>query len=277
MTTTTGVRAPSRPTPPWFGDTMQPHVRTVTERFSLSGRTAVVTGGSRGLGRAMSLGLAAAGASVVVTSRSLSSCQAVVAEIEAAGGQAFAHSCHVGHWPELEPLLDAAQDRFGRLDVLVNNAGSSVLYDSLADVSEDLFDRTVALNLKGPFRLAVLAAERMRAAGGGSIVNISSLAAHRPEARALPYAAAKAGLDAVTAALAHEYAPTVRVNSIRPGSFASDVARHWDAATADYYAGRVALGRVADPDELVGTVLYLASGAASFTTGAILTVDGGPR
>ncbi|MDQ1735120.1 MAG: hypothetical protein QOH56_1371 [Pseudonocardiales bacterium] len=256
---------------------MQPRASAVSDRFSLSGKVVVLTGGSRGLGRAMSLALAEAGASVVVASRTLAACRSVAEEITAAGGQALAHACHVGHWDELQPLLDSAYDRFGRLDVLVNNAGSSVLYDSLATVSEDLFDRTVALNLKGPFRLAVLAAERMRAERGGSIINISSLGAHRPEARALPYAAAKAGLDVVTVALAQEYGPSVRVNSIRPGSFATDVARHWDAVTTERYASRVALGRVAEPDEIVGTTLYLASDASSFTTGAVITVDGGPR
>jgi NAD(P)-dependent dehydrogenase (short-subunit alcohol dehydrogenase family) len=236
----------------------------------------VITGASRGLGRAMALAFAAAGADVVVSSRKLDACAEVVAEIEAAGGRALPVAAHVGHWDELPGLLDAAEERFGRLDVLVNNAGSSPLYDSLPDVSEKLMDSVLALNFKGPFRLAVLAAERMRAAGGGSIINISSLGAIRPEPRALPYAAAKMALDVATAGLAMTYGPTVRVNSIRPGSFASDVSNHWTEQEKTLYSQRVALQRIAAPNELVGTALYLAGDASSFTTGTTISVDGGP-
>jgi NAD(P)-dependent dehydrogenase (short-subunit alcohol dehydrogenase family) len=134
----------------------------------------------------------------------------------------------------------------------------------------------VNLNLKGPFRLALLVAERMRADGGGSIINVTSLSAVRPEPRALPYAAAKAGLEVVTAGLAQAYAPTVRVNSIRPGSFATDVIRHWPPEVRERYASGVALRRLGDPAEITGAALYLASDASSFTTGSTISVDGGP-
>jgi NAD(P)-dependent dehydrogenase (short-subunit alcohol dehydrogenase family) len=246
------------------------------ELFSLAGRTAVITGASRGLGREMALAFAAAGARVVVSSRKLDSCQLVVDEIVATGGQACAVAAHVGRWDTLPGLLDAAEEAFGRVDVLVNNAGSSPLYDKLGDISESLFDSVLSLNLKGPFRLSVLAAERMRERGvGGSIINISSLGATRPEVRALPYAAAKMALDVITVGLAAEFGPSIRVNSIRPGSFATDVSAHWTDAEIDTYTARSALARVAAPREIVGTALYLASDASSFTTGATIAVDGG--
>lgn len=243
--------------------------------FDLSGRTALVTGASRGLGRAIALGFAEAGANVVVASRKLDACEAVAAEVRERGTEALAVAAHVGRWQQLPELVEAAYGRFGRVDVLVNNAGSSPLYDSLADVSEALFDSTIGLNVKGPFRLGVLVGERMRADGGGSIVNVSSLSAVRPEARALPYAAAKMALDVVTVGLAQEFAPTVRVNSIRPGSFATDISTRWTDEQRAGYAAHAALGRLGEPDEIVGTALYLASDASSFTTGTVIGVDGG--
>ena len=244
--------------------------------FSLAGRTALITGASRGLGRAMALAFAEAGADIVVTSRSLAACEDVAAQVRERGRRALAAPCHVGRWDQLPGLIETAWDHFGGLDVLVNNAGSAPLYDSLTAVSEPLFDSVLNLNLKGPFRLGVLAADKMRARGRGSIINISSLAAARPEPSALPYAAAKAALDAVTVGMAAAYGPDVRVNSIRPGSFATDVSRHWSPAAAAQYASRVALRRIAEPREIVGAALYLASDASAFTTGAILSVDGGP-
>jgi NAD(P)-dependent dehydrogenase (short-subunit alcohol dehydrogenase family) len=250
---------------------------TSLELFSLAGPTAVVTGGSRGLGRAIALAFADAGADVVLVSRTLQDCLAVADEVRDRGRQALAILAHAGHWDELQAVIDAAYERFGRLDVLVNNAGSSPQYESLSNVTESLFDSVLNLNLKGPFRLSVLAADRMRSAGGGSIVNISSLAASRPEPLALPYAAAKMGLDVVTIGLALEYGPTVRVNSIRPGSFATSVSAHWSEDIARAYADRVIMKRVAQPEEIVGAALYLASRASSFVTGRSLEVDGGPR
>lgn len=245
--------------------------------FDLAGKVALVTGGSRGMGRSMVLGLAAAGADVVVASRKLDACRAVAEEVEAATGrQALPVACHVGRWDEVEALADAAYDRFGHVDVLVNNAGMSPSYPDVASVSEDMFDKVVAVNLRGPFRLSAIVGTRMVETGGGSIINVSSHSAEYPDRSAIPYAAAKAGLNAMTAAFADAFGPSVRVNCIQPGAFLTDISRSWDAA---WFAGRAkgyALRRGADADEVIGTVLYLACDrASSFTTGAIIRVDGG--
>ncbi len=246
--------------------------------FDLSGLTALVTGGSRGLGREMSLAFAAAGADVVVTSRNIDSCREVVAEIESMGRQGLAHACHVGRWDEVDRLIDAAWERFGRIDVLVNNAGMSPLYPSLSEVSEALFDKVIGVNLKGPFRLAAVIGQRMADGGGGSIINVTSTAAIHPSANAEPYGAAKAGLNSLTESLAHAYGPKVRVNAIMPGPFLTDISKAWDLeAFQERAKTSIALGRGGEPDEITGAALYLASDASSYTTGAVLRIDGGSR
>ena len=163
------------------------------DRFDLSGRVALVTGGSRGLGRAMALGFAAAGADVVVASRKLDACQAVVAEIEAMGRRGLAWSCNVSNWDELEPLADAAYDAFRRVDVLVNNAGMSLLYGDVTEVTEAMWDKVVNLNLKGVFRLTALVGSRMVRDGAGSIINVSSVGSIRPTPAILPTRRPKRG------------------------------------------------------------------------------------
>ena len=246
--------------------------------FGLKGRVALVTGGTRGLGRAMVDGFARAGADIVVASRKASACDEVAAAVAASYGVAtLGHAAHVGRWDDLSTLVDAAYDRFGRVDVLVNNAGMSPLYESVTDLSEELFDKVIGVNLKGPFRLAALVGTRMAAGYGGSIVNISSMGAVRPRTEILPYAAAKAGLNALTVGLAHTFGPTVRVNAIMAGTFLTDVSKAWDASAFAARAQTFALRRGGEPDEIVGAALYLASDASSYTTGSILTVDGGQR
>lgn len=168
--------------------------------YDLSGNVALVTGGSRGLGREIVLAFAAAGADVAITSGKAESCAARRGEVQALGRQAFVHRCHVGHWDELDALMDAVYGEFGRIDILVNNAGKSPLYDKLVDVSEKLYDAVLDLNLKGPFRLTAIVATRMAEAGGGTVINISSTSSLRPDPYVLPYAAAKAGLHAMTVA-----------------------------------------------------------------------------
>lgn len=249
---------------------------TPAERFDLSGRVALVTGGSRGLGRAMALGMAAAGADVVVASRKLAACEEVAEEVRRTGRRALAVSCHVGHWDELQALADAAYDTFGQVDVLVNNAGMSLVYGDVSEVTEQMWDKVVDLNLKGVFRLTALIGRRMKERGSGSVINVSSTGSIRPTPWIIPYAAAKAGVNAMTVGFARALGPEVRVNCIVPGPFFTDVARSWDLEAFEEEAGRRhALGRGGQPEEVVGAALYFASDASSFTTGAVLRVDGG--
>jgi len=246
------------------------------ELFDLTGKVALITGGSRGLGREMALAFARAGADIVVASRKLDACAATAADIEALGRRALPYACHVGQWAELDGLVEAAYRHFGKVDVLVNNAGMSPLYPSLVEVNEALWDKMLAVNLKGPFRLSALVGSRMAAAAGGSIINISSVAAIRPTPVETPYGAAKAGLNALTIAFAREYGPKVRVNCIMAGPFLTDISKAWDlGAVTQRIEALAALKRPGRPSEIVGAALYFASAASSFTTGAILQVDGG--
>ena len=202
--------------------------RDARDLFDLTGRIAVVTGGTRGLGLAMVRAFASAGAEVVVVSRKPEACDEVAAALRSEGLKAAGCACHVGHWDELEPLVDRIYGDFGRIDVLVNNAGISPMYGKLSEVTEDLFDKVIGVNLKGPFRLAALVGERMVAAGGGSIINVSSTGAIRPTRDIVPYAAAKAGVNAMTIGLAHAFGPMVRVNAVMPGPFLTTIAQAWD-------------------------------------------------
>jgi NAD(P)-dependent dehydrogenase (short-subunit alcohol dehydrogenase family) len=246
----------------------------VTHSFDLTDKVAVVTGGSRGLGRSIVHGFAEAGADVVIASRKLENCEQVAAEVEkSTGRRAVAVGCHVGHWDECDRLVDTVYERFGRVDVFVNNAGMSPLYESLASITEELYDKTHAVNLKGPFRLATLVGTRMVAGEGGSIINISTVGSIMASVRELPYACAKAGLNLMTIGLAEAFAPTVRVNCILPGPFRTDVTKAWTPEMLEGDA--VPMKRLGEPDEIVGAALYLASDASSYTTGALLKVDGG--
>jgi NAD(P)-dependent dehydrogenase (short-subunit alcohol dehydrogenase family) len=243
--------------------------------FDLTDRVVLVTGGSRGLGREMAFAAARCGADVVIASRKYDNCVVTATEIESETGRAaMPYAVHVGRWGELDGLVEAVYDRFGKLDVLVNNAGMSPTYDTLADVTEKLFDSVVNLNLKGPFRLSVLAGERMVADGGGVIVNVSTHGSLRPHPAFLPYAAAKAGINALTEGLAKAYGPTVRVNTLMPGPFRTDISKAWNLGDGNPFAG-YALQRAGEPAEIVGAALFLMSDASSFTTGSILRADGG--
>jgi NAD(P)-dependent dehydrogenase (short-subunit alcohol dehydrogenase family) len=243
--------------------------------FDATGKVVVVTGGSKGLGRAMALGFAQAGADVVVASRKLEACEVVAEEIRALGRRALAVRCHVGDWDDCGSLIAAAVSELGRIDVLVNNAGIAPVPPSLLDVTSDLFDKTMAVNLKGPLRLTALAAEHMTT--GGSIINISSKASLHAMPFTVVYAAAKAGLNALTKAAAAEYGPRgIRVNAIVCGTFHTD---SFDSGmppeVQEQMAATVALGRIASADEIVGTALFLASEAASYLSGELLVLDGG--
>jgi NAD(P)-dependent dehydrogenase (short-subunit alcohol dehydrogenase family) len=249
----------------------------VTDLFDLSGRVAVVTGGTRGLGLAIGKGFADAGAQIVIVSRKADACEEVAAALRAQGAKAAACACHVGHWDRLDQLVDGIYQDFGRIDVLVNNAGISPVYGKLSEVSEELFDKVIAVNLKGPFRLAALIGERMVEGDGGSIINVSSTGAVRPTSDIIPYAAAKAGVNAMTVGLAHAFGPSVRVNAIMPGPFLTSISRNWDMDVFAQRARTFPLRRAGAVEEIVGAALYLASDASSYTTGTIITVDGGAQ
>ena len=244
--------------------------------FDLSGKIALVTGGSRGMGREMALAFAQHGADVIVASRKLDACETVAAEVRALGRRALPIAANVGRWAECDALVDAAYKEFGRVDILVNNAGMSLLYDKLSNVTEAMFDKVVSLNLKGPYRLSALIGERMAEGNGGSIINISSVAAANPAPNAEPYGAAKAGLNNMTRSFAFALGPKVRVNSIMAGPFLTDIAKAWDMKAFEERARTaIALQRGGQAHEIVGAALYLASDASSFTTGSVMRVDGG--
>jgi NAD(P)-dependent dehydrogenase (short-subunit alcohol dehydrogenase family) len=244
--------------------------------FSLEGKVALVTGGSKGLGRAIVLGYARAGANVVVASRKIEACETVAAEVRSLGRRAIAVACHVGHWDDCEVLVERAVNEMGQLDVLVNNAGIAPAPSGIGGVTEALFDKTISVDLKGPLRLTALAAEHIPE--GGSIINISSLASMHPTPHTVVYAAAKAGLNAVTRAASQELAPRgIRVNAIVCGSFRTDNFSH-SIPTVDierHIVEAIPLGRIATPEEIVGTAMFLASDASAYMTGSLLALDGG--
>ncbi|WP_433802244.1 SDR family NAD(P)-dependent oxidoreductase [Actinomycetospora sp. CA-084318] len=244
----------------------------------LDGRVVVVTGGSRGLGREVVLACADRGAKVVIASRKLEACEQVAAEVRDRGGEALPVAVNVSDWAQCDHLADTVRDHWGRVDVLVNNAGLSPHYPSLPEVSEALFDKVVAVNLRGPFRLTALIGSRMAAdGGGGSIINIGSIEAIRPSPQALPYAAAKAGLHVLTEGFAQAFGPTVRINTVQAGPFLTDISEHWADGMREEVEAQVALERCGEPHEIVGAVLFFATSASSYASGSVLRLDGGWR
>jgi NAD(P)-dependent dehydrogenase (short-subunit alcohol dehydrogenase family) len=240
--------------------------------FDLTGKVALVTGGSRGLGLQMVRAFAQNGADVIIASRKLESCEAAAEEVRALGRRALPHAAHVCKWSEIDGLIDAAYAEFGRVDILVNNAGMSPRIAS-HEMPESLFDSVVNLNFKGPFYLGAQVAKRMMDGEGGVIINVSSSGALVPLPTVVPYSGAKAALNAMTVSFAHEYGPKVRVNTISAGPFLTDIANAWTPEARE--TSDNALGRPGRPEEIVTAALFLASPASSFTTGAIVRVDGG--
>ncbi len=240
--------------------------------FDFSGKVILVTGGSRGLGYRMVKAFAERGADVIIASRKVENCEKVAEEVRALGRKAMAVGMHAGRWADCDALVERAYGEFGRVDVLVNNAGMSPACPS-HEVSEALFDSVLNLNFKGPFRLASQDGHRMAEGYGGAIIYISSIASTRSSPGVVPYSGAKAALNAMTASLAREYAPKVRVNAIVAGPFLTDIAEAWEAEKREKQP--VALGRPGLPEEIVTAALMLASPASSYTTGVLLPVDGG--
>jgi NAD(P)-dependent dehydrogenase (short-subunit alcohol dehydrogenase family) len=244
----------------------------------LEGKVVLVTGGSRGMGEEMVKAFAARGAHVIIASRKLANCvelaDLVVADY---GVRALPVGMNVSDWSQCDDLVERAYGEFGRVDVLINNAGLSPLYPSLDEVSEQLWDKVIGVNLKGPFRLTASIGTRMAAGDGGSIMSIGSIEAIRPQPLALPYAAAKGALHVLTEGFAQAFGPKVRVNTIQAGPFLTDISTNWPEGMREEIESKVALGRCADAGEIVGAALYFATSASSFVTGALLRVDGGWR
>jgi NAD(P)-dependent dehydrogenase (short-subunit alcohol dehydrogenase family) len=248
--------------------------------FDLTGRVAVVTGSTKGIGRAMVHGLAEAGASVVVSSRKQELCDQVAEEIASTTGvETFGRACHVGDWDAIPGFVDAVVERFGRIDVLVNNAGISPSRAGVSDMSLDLWRKIFAVNLEGPLRMSQCVAPVMRDHGGGSIINIGSMAGYHAGSAVSAYGASKAALLNISRTMAQEWVGWgVRVNVLSPGPFASDMvegAERNAPGFKDMIAGGTLMNRVANPEEIVGPVVYLASDASSFVTGDDLSASGG--
>jgi len=235
--------------------------KTPAERFDLTGKVAVVTGGSRGIGKAVVEGLAAAGADVAIASRKLEACEQLAAEVRSATGRdALAVACHVGHWDDCDRLAAAVYDHYGRCDVLVNNAGMSPLYPDLLSVTEEYYQKVHAVNAQGH---------------GGSIINVTTAGSLRPGTHELPYTMAKAGLNALTLALAGAWSPKVRANLVIPGAYDTDIAKAWAPGSKERIADMNPLARIGEPEDMVGVCLFLASDASSYVNGAQILVDGG--
>ena len=245
--------------------------------INLSGKVALVTGGSRGLGKAMSLGLARAGADVIVASRKLENCEAVCEEIRALGVRALPLSAHMGNLADIDELIDSAIAGMGRVDILINNAGINPAVGGLSDLQPEMFDKLYQVNLKGPWYLASRLAPKMAATGGGSVVNVVSVGGLKPAAYMGFYAVLKAGLDAMTKIMAAEWAPmNIRVNAIAPGTYHSDLTDSAIAVIPGYEEGMMAsnlIKRIPESDEILLPVFYLA--AERYTTGTTLIADGG--
>ena len=246
--------------------------------FSLDGRVAVVTGGSRGIGRAISHALAQAGARVAVSSRKADACETVVEEIHAAGGEAMSAPGNAGRLEDIVGITSAVMARWGRIDILVNNAATNPHFGPLLECSEAAFDKVIEVNLKGPWLFTREAVNAWMGEHGGSVIMVASIGGIRSEGLIGAYNASKAALINMTKSLAKELGPRgIRVNAIAPGLIRTDFARVLVETPEihDRSIARTALHRVGEPHEMAGAVVWLASDAGSYTTGTTIVMDGG--
>ena len=248
--------------------------------FDLTGKVAIVTGSTKGLGRTMAEGLAAAGASVVVSSRKQELCDSVAAEIAAStGAKVLPLACHVGDWDAIQPFVDRVKAEFGRIDVLVNNAGITPSRQTPSDIELSVWRKIFNVNVEGPLRMAQCVAPVMRDGGGGSIINIASVAGYSGGPGVCAYGASKAALINLTKSMSQEWASwKVRVNVMAPGPFMSEMTRGAATHQPGYLEMLAKVNtqrRVAEPEEIVGPILYLASDASSYVTGDEICVSGG--
>jgi len=243
--------------------------------FRLDGRVAIVTGGSRGIGRAVAEGFALAGARVVVASRKAAACEETVRAIEAGGGEALAVATNTGDLDQLKHLVDTTVERFGGIDVVVNNAANALALP-FGHITPEAWDKSFGVNLRGPVFLLQYALPHLEASPHASVINVSSAGAFMFSAGIHMYAAGKAALLAYTRSLAAELASRkIRVNAIAPGTIDTDMVRNNPPAVQAAMAKAALLGRAAEPEEIVGLALYLASDASSFVTGTTINIDGG--
>jgi NAD(P)-dependent dehydrogenase (short-subunit alcohol dehydrogenase family) len=255
-------------------------VTDTTKLFDLTGKVAIVTGSTKGIGRAMASGLARAGATVVVSSRKQDLCNEVARQIETeTGSEVLGLACHVGEWDAIPTFVDAVHERFGHIDVLVNNAGITPTRLTVSEITHDVWQKIFSVNVEGPLRMAQCVAPLMRDHGGGSIVNIASMAAYSGGPGVCAYGASKAALVNLTKSMAQEWMPwNIRVNVLSPGPFLSEMVEGAERNAPGFkamIANGTLMKRVADPAEIVGPVLYLASDASSFVTGDDISVSGG--
>ncbi len=246
--------------------------------FDLSAKVALVTGSSRGIGASIARLLAAQGAQVIVSSRKQEACEAIVDEIRKEGGKAEAIACHIGEMESISALFAQIRERYGRLDILVNNAAANPYFGPILDTSLEAFQKTVDVNIRGYFFASVEGGRLMKEKGGGSIVNVASINAENPGMYQGIYSVTKAAIVSMTKSFAKECASfNIRVNAILPGAtdtkFAATLVKN--EKILNQLMPHVPMQRVAQPDEMAGAVLYLVSPAASYTTGSCLTVDGG--
>lgn len=249
-----------------------------TTLFDLDGKIAFVSGASRGIGAAIAQLLAQQGAHVILSSRRIEGCQAVADAITAAGGQATVMACHIGEMEQISAVFAQIREQFGRLDILVNNAAANPHFGNILDTDLGAFQKTVDVNIRGYFFMSVEAGKLMREHGGGSIINVASVNGVSPALMQGIYSVTKAAVISMTKAFAKDCAPFgIRCNALLPGltdtKFASALTSN--EAILKHALQIIPLKRVADPGEMAGAVLYLASDASSYTTGTTLTVDGG--